>query len=43
MCELFGVTANRQVKINELLKLFFGHSNEHKNEGRIRKKNQVST
>ena len=31
MCELFGVTANRQVRINELLKLFFGHSNEHKN------------
>ncbi|MCR5104696.1 MAG: class II glutamine amidotransferase [Eubacterium sp.] len=31
MCELFGVTANRRVKINDLLKIFFGHSNEHRN------------
>ena len=25
MCELFGVTANRRVKINDLLKTFFEH------------------
>ena len=31
MCELFGVTANRRVKINDFLKIFFGHSNEHRN------------
>ena len=31
MCELFGVTANRRVKINDLLKTFFAHSNEHRN------------
>ena len=31
MCELFGITANRRVKINELLKKFFEHSVEHKN------------
>ena len=31
MCELFGVTANRRVKINDLLKRFFEHSVEHRN------------
>lgn len=31
MCELFGVTANRRVKINDLLKKFFSHSDEHRN------------
>ncbi len=31
MCELFGVTANRRVKINDLLKTFFEHSQEHRN------------
>ena len=31
MCELFGVTANRRVKINELLKRFFEHSCDHRN------------
>ena len=31
MCELFGVTANRRVKINDLLKRFFEHSTEHRN------------
>jgi len=29
MCELFGVTANRKIKINDLLKRFFEHSLEH--------------
>lgn len=31
MCELFGVTANRRIKINGLLKTFFEHSVEHRN------------
>ena len=31
MCELFGVTANRKIKINELLKRFFEHSAENRN------------
>ena len=31
MCELFGVTANRRVKINDLLRKFFEHSVEHRN------------
>ncbi|MBR6223924.1 MAG: class II glutamine amidotransferase [Lachnospiraceae bacterium] len=31
MCELFGVTANRRVNINELLGMFFSHSVEHRN------------
>ena len=31
MCELFGVTANRKIKINSLLKTFFEHSVEHRN------------
>ena len=31
MCELFGVTANRRVKINDLLKKFYSHSAEHRN------------
>ena len=31
MCELFGVTANRRVKLNDLLKAFFEHSIEHRN------------
>lgn len=31
MCEMFGVTANRRVKINDLLKRFFSHSDEHRN------------
>ena len=31
MCELFGITANRRVKINSLLKRFFEHSVEHRN------------
>ena len=31
MCELFGVTANRRIRINNLLKTFFGHSVEHRN------------
>ena len=31
MCELFGVTANRKIKINDLLKRFYEHSVEHRN------------
>ena len=31
MCELFGVTANRKIQINDLLKIFFNHSVEHRN------------
>ena len=31
MCELFGITANRRVKINDFLKRFFEHSKEHRN------------
>ncbi len=31
MCELFGVTANRRIYINPLLKEFFSHSQEHRN------------
>lgn len=31
MCELFGITANRRVRINDLLKTFFAHSTEHRN------------
>lgn len=31
MCELFGVTANRKIRINGLLKTFFDHSIEHQN------------
>ena len=31
MCELFGVTANRKIKINDLLSRFFEHSVEHRN------------
>ena len=31
MCELFGITANRKIKINNLLKRFFEHSIEHRN------------
>ena len=31
MCELFGITANRRVRINDLLKTFFAHSQEHRN------------
>ena len=31
MCELFGVTANIKIKINNLLKTFFEHSIEHRN------------
>jgi Predicted glutamine amidotransferase len=31
VCELFGVTANRKIKINSLLRDFFDHSNEHRN------------
>ena len=31
MCELFGVTAGRKVRINELLKTFYSHSSEHSN------------
>ena len=31
MCELFGITANRKIRINSLLKKFFEHSVEHRN------------
>ena len=31
MCELFGITANRTIKVNDLLKRFFEHSVEHRN------------
>ncbi|MBR6402002.1 MAG: class II glutamine amidotransferase [Eubacterium sp.] len=31
MCELFGISANRKVKLNKLLKHFFEHSSEHPN------------
>lgn len=31
MCELFGVTSNKKIFINDLLKTFFGHSIEHRN------------
>ena len=31
MCELFGVTANRKIKLNDLLREFFSHSDEHQN------------
>ena len=31
MCELFGVSANRKIKVNSLLKEFFSHSSEHPN------------
>ena len=31
MCELFGVTANRKIKVNSQLKAFFSHSIEHRN------------
>ena len=29
MCEIFGISANRKVKINELLRIFFSHGIEH--------------
>ena len=29
MCELFGVTSDKKILVNEYLKKFFGHSNEH--------------
>ncbi len=31
MCELLGVTANTKIKMNELFKIFFSHSEEHRN------------
>ena len=31
MCELFGVTSDRKVELNKLLRLFFEHSSEHPN------------
>ena len=31
MCELFGVTAKRNIRINSLLETFFSHSAEHQN------------
>ena len=31
MCELFGVTSNKKVKLNNYLKEFFSHSNKHPN------------
>ncbi|MCR4717471.1 MAG: class II glutamine amidotransferase [Lachnospiraceae bacterium] len=31
MCEVFGVTANRKVQLNNILRDFFSHSNEHPN------------
>ncbi|MBO4864273.1 MAG: class II glutamine amidotransferase [Eubacterium sp.] len=31
MCELFGVSANRKIKLNNLLRKFFEHSVEHPN------------
>ena len=31
MCELFGVTANRKIKLNSLLREFFSHSPQHPN------------
>lgn len=31
MCELFGVTAGRKIRINGLLETFFSHSAEHRN------------
>lgn len=31
MCELFGVTANRQVEVNDYLATFFSHSEKHRN------------
>ena len=31
MCELFGVTSDRKVCINDCLKIFFSHSIEHHN------------
>ncbi len=30
MCEIFGITADRKVRANELLREFFSHSSEHK-------------
>ena len=31
MCEIFGVTAARRIRVNELLHTFFSHSTEHRN------------
>ena len=31
MCELFGISANRKININDQLKVFFNHSVEHRN------------
>lgn len=31
MCELFGISANRKININDQLKVFFNHSVEHQN------------
>ena len=31
MCELFCISANRKIRVNELLKTFFSHSVEHRN------------
>ena len=31
MCELFGISANRKVKLDGFLKRFFDHSEEHPN------------
>ncbi|WP_026834331.1 class II glutamine amidotransferase [Eubacterium xylanophilum] len=31
MCELFGVTSSRKLHLNELLEVFFSHSEEHRN------------
>lgn len=31
MCEIFGITANREIQANSMLKEFFSHSREHQN------------
>ena len=41
MCELFAVTAKRKITVNDTLKTFYSHSEEHKNGWGIYLKDEV--